>query len=868
MTVREDISKIYVGYFGRSPEPEGFNYWISEANRGFTALETAASFSVQPESTDRYPYLSNPNVADPGPFVDSVYQNLFNRDPDPEGREFWIGELNAAQGNPDAVGAMILNIISGAQNTEEFGPDLDIINNKVKVALDWAESTAEIPGFVYEFGSEAETSAKGVLDDVDETQTSVDQGLAETDAFIASGAGQPVNTITLTDEIDSGSDFVGTSGADQFNATGDTLNTGDDLNGGGGADTLSVQAGLFQSIVATPRLQAIENIEVQGGANNLFAQLDLTTSSGVEMAMLNSVSGTVQFIGVQDIISANVTNSSTPTPTSPNSGTTALSIAYNAAAVAGDADVQKLELENSGLASLSIAGMETVEVTATGLNFVAEFDQARELMVDGTGDLIASFTSADTSSTPTATFDSTASTGNMAISFASGQQVVASAGSGNDNFDLTNTTTVNVSGGAGDDIFFFDSGNGSLTSEDTVDGGEGKDTLAVDNDTAAPASIVNDVAGMEVLLFQSAFGSLVASEYTQIDEFIFNGGPNNGRVNITGVESDDTFIFTSDQGNSDQTLRFEGENVGESLSMELHALENGSLTRDFQTVTDGNVEVTANTNSGNDVSAIFLAQNIGSVEIASTGSNVAANVIEAIDTGSENYYAFNNDNGTSSFSIIGEQDLTITAREGVSLTGSSDTLGFSQAVNLDAGAFTGNLRIALSNSADVFEGGSGDDIIYTMGGDDRVTGGDGSDQFRYSNNSGTDVILDFLIGEDMIGLSEVDFKNTTETTAGATLNEEDYVENRNGIDNIGSADDFKMLELQTGLSADQITNDTGADVEAYVLVYNTTTDKGEIWHDNDWSTSGNRDHIATLDNVTDLTGVQGFSNTDFVEFIF
>lgn len=426
-------------------------------------------------------------MADPGPFVDSIYQNLFNRDPDPEGRTFWIDELNEARGNPDAVGAMILNIISGAQNTEEFGPDLDIINNKVVVALDWAESTAEIPGFVYEFGSEAEASANGVLDNVDETQASVDAARAETDAFIAGGAGQPINNITLTDDIDSGPDFVGTTGADQYNATGDTLNTGDDLNGGEGTDTLSVQAGIFQSIIATPRLQSIENVEIQGGANNLFAQLDLTTSSGVEMSMLNSVRGTVEVIGVQNIISANVTNSSTPTPTNPTAGTTSLRIAYNAAAVAGDSDIQKLELENSGIATLNIAGLETFEVSATGLNFVSEFNQGRELTVDGTGDLIAGFTS----TSDTATFVSTDSTGNMSISFATGQMVNASAGSGNDNFDLTNTTTVNVSGGAGDDIFFFDSGNGSLTSEDTVDGGEGKDTLAVDNDTAAPASIVN-----------------------------------------------------------------------------------------------------------------------------------------------------------------------------------------------------------------------------------------------------------------------------------------------------------------------------------------------------------------------------------------
>ncbi|MEM0935970.1 MAG: DUF4214 domain-containing protein [Pseudomonadota bacterium] len=872
MSIRADIAKIYVGYYGRSPEPAGFNYWIEEAARGFTAQQTAASFSVQEESTDRYPYLSNPNVADPGVFVDAVYQNLFNRDPDPEGRAFWIDELNEARGNPDAVGSMILNIISGAQNTEEFGPDLDIINNKVAVALDWAESTAEIAGFVYEFGSPAEASARDVLDDVDETQASVDAGFAQTDAFIEGGAGQPVNTITLTSGIDSGPAFTGTAGEDQFNATAITLDTGDNLDGGGGVDTLSVQFGNFQSVSATPRLANIENIEVQGGARDLNAAIDLTTSTGVEKLMLQDVNGEstqnfdfkarVVFEGVGNLVDISVVDSSTPNETFTSDPLTDLIVRYDASATSGDGDTQTLSITDSSIDVFDVEGLTNLEVTAEGQNFVAEFDQFERLNVEGAGDLAAGFTSSGT----TATFNSTDAAGDMSISFASGQDVVANAGSGDDNFDFSNTANVSVEGGDGDDIFFFD--NNSLTEEDSVDGGDGTDTLAVDNDTAAPASIVNEATGIEVLQFQSSFGSLEASEYTQVDEFVFNGGPHSSRVAIRGVESDDRFIFTSDQGFSSTVLRFEGENVGQTLQLELHALEDGTITKDFRTVENGNIEIVANTNSGNDVSAVYIAENIGAVEIASTGFNADANLIEAIDTGSENYYAFNIDEGTSSFSITGDQDLTITAREGVSLTGSSDTLGFSQAVNVNATDFSGDLRIALSNSADVMQGGSGDDVLYTMGGDDIVSGGDGTDQFRYSDNKGTDTILDFLIGEDQIGLSEVDFQNTEETAEGTTLAEEDYVENRNGIDNIGSADDFTLLELQTGLSSNQIENDTGAEVEAYILVYNTTTDRGEIWHDTDWSDDSNRDHIASFDNVSDLAGVQAFSNTDFVEYFF
>ncbi|MEM1429713.1 MAG: DUF4214 domain-containing protein [Pseudomonadota bacterium] len=864
MSVQEDIAKIYVGYFGRSPEPKGFDYWISEANRGFSNLEIAASFSVQDESTARYPYLANPNVADPAAFVNSVYQNLFNRDPDDEGRDYWVDELNKAQGNPDAVGAMVLNIISGAQNTEQ-GQDKTIIENKTAVALDWAQSVAEIAEF--EYTPEAAASAKSVLDDVDETNASVEAGKAETDAFIQEGAGQVGETITLTPLVDSGAGFVGGNGNDMFMATGDTLNTGDQLNGGEGVDKLSIQGGVFQSIIATPRLTSIEEVEVQGGANNLFAQIDFTTSTGVEKGMLEGVSGTVQFVGVQYPFDVVVANSSTPTPSAPTAGKTALSVDYAPGAVAGQEDVQHLELLNSGLASLSLAGIEHVDVTATGLNYVDAFAQAKTLTVDGTGDLFTSFFSTDA----TATFDATASTGNMNVAFGAKQDVMARSGSGDDVLDFAETRDVDVNGGDGNDTFFFDGGKGSLTEADVIDGGLGKDTLAVDSATYAPASLVNAATSIEALLFTSAFSGLTASDYTEIDEFIFAGGPNNNRVSINGVESNDRFIFTSPQGSSDKTLNFNGEAVGETLYMELHASSSESAppnagAGDRVTVANS-VDITANASTGDDVSAVYLGDNLSAVTIASTGSSDVANSISATGTGNENYYAFYNDDGPSAFTIVGNQALSIAAMEGSELDANSDYSGFKDAVNVDASGFDAVLRIALSNGADVFAGGADSDIIYGLGGDDRLTGNDGADQFRYVGSKGTDTILDFLVGDDKIGLNEFDFENTAESYEGTILDADDYIENRDGITEISTADDNTMLELQKAFSTDQIKTDTGADVEAYVLVFNSSTERAEIWHDADWSTSDNRDHIATLDNIVDVAGVHSFSNTDIVEFI-
>lgn len=66
----------------------------------------------------------------------------------------------------------------------------------------------------------------------------------------------------------------------------------------------------------------------------------------------------------------------------------------------------------------------------------------------------------------------------------------------------------------------------------------------------------------------------------------------------------------------------------------------------------------------------------------------------------------------------------------------------------------------------------------------------------------------------------------------------DYVDNRAGITSIGSADDNKVIELQSALSTDQIQTDVGASVKAYLLAFNSTTNKGELWFDEDWADAG------------------------------
>ena len=106
-------------------------------------------------------------------------------------------------------------------------------------------------------------------------------------------------------------------------------------------------------------------------------------------------------------------------------------------------------------------------------------------------------------------------------------------------------------------------------------------------------------------------------------------------------------------------------------------------------------------------------------------------------------------------------------------------------------------------------------------------------------------------------------------TAGITLNAADY-QNRSAITDIAAGlpgDNNKVVEIQTAQTTAQITGLTPASVNAYVLVFNSDTGRGELWHDANWSDAGGRVQMATFDDITDLTQLLGLDNTKFVEWV-
>ena len=119
MTSKELITQLYVGYFDRAPDPAGLAFWINVLDSGaLTLTEIAQDFAGQPEAKATYSFLNNDPavnvVADVEGFIEAIYENLFDRAPEPAGLTFWTNVLQ----NGFPVGTFIQAIIEGAATAD------------------------------------------------------------------------------------------------------------------------------------------------------------------------------------------------------------------------------------------------------------------------------------------------------------------------------------------------------------------------------------------------------------------------------------------------------------------------------------------------------------------------------------------------------------------------------------------------------------------------------------------------------------------------------------------------------------------------------------------------------------------------------
>ena len=161
------VQSAYIAYYGRAADPGGLSFWLDQLSNSDGNLGAITDeFSSSQEFLDRYSDQDNIEL------VDSIFEQLFGRDPDPEGQRFYVESLDSGS---RSLASITLDILLGAQNEDRV-----IVDNKVQVA-DYFTELLSRSGFDYR-GSEAADEVKSVFDQV---TTDLDSSFLLVDEFFA-----------------------------------------------------------------------------------------------------------------------------------------------------------------------------------------------------------------------------------------------------------------------------------------------------------------------------------------------------------------------------------------------------------------------------------------------------------------------------------------------------------------------------------------------------------------------------------------------------------------------------------------------------------------------------------------------------------
>ncbi len=199
--VLQDVAEVYVGYFGRAPDPVGLSFWAGQfesglaegRDRGVILDDIAESFRRGDEAQALFPFLAPANAASADragveDFVVDVFENLFNRAPEAAGLAFWADTIEARLRDGVNLGDIVVDIAAGAQDTEDFR-DARTIANKATAARFYAERFAEA-GSDWTLDDDGE-GAREVVAGVTSATSSLSTAEARVGAYLAADQDSP-----------------------------------------------------------------------------------------------------------------------------------------------------------------------------------------------------------------------------------------------------------------------------------------------------------------------------------------------------------------------------------------------------------------------------------------------------------------------------------------------------------------------------------------------------------------------------------------------------------------------------------------------------------------------------------------------------
>lgn len=529
---RSQVCELYVATFNRAPDSAGLDYWSTQES--LTQIELIAqSFFDQPETQTMYPStLSNRE------YVNSIYNNVYNRDADSEGLAYWVTALdNGTLQRSDTI----IALVNGAQ-----GQDQNILDNKTEVGLQFAqfgqyltiEQAYEVMAGV---GSDSLSMATA-LDNIDKWAKDV---AIPIDPAPRMDLTTKVDTIVASDLNSIISGLVDTDASENS-----TLNDADTIDGGGGQDKLLLKiTGGTDPYIFIANMSNVETLDIKNDAST-SQTIDLTGTTGItDISMIGTGVG-AEISSVASIVDLEL-----------NGGVDSTTkLLYDQSVVSSDTDTMYLTLNTSFVQSFETNGIETLGIkTASGTQELTLKDRALEkVVITGTGSLTLNGSGSEGSAT---TIDATAASAGIVInsSIVNTQDTTITTGAGNDTINgsaIIATKKLTIDAKGGNDTIDISLSNGKSinsvvagTGDDTIIGGAGENSLTggtgVDTMTAGSGKDTFNFANSGDTGITEVEADIIKSFATTQDKINFDS-LNAGSGNFITLDADDTNVGVVD----------------------------------------------------------------------------------------------------------------------------------------------------------------------------------------------------------------------------------------------------------------------------------------------------------------------------------
>ncbi|WEJ60246.1 DUF4214 domain-containing protein [Devosia sp. FJ2-5-3] len=434
------IQGVYVALFGRPADPTGLAFFNVATNNGAN-LSAIGDLAATAEYQDKYKGQNNVQI------VTAIYQQLFNRNPEATGLNFFVDALNKGTLN---VNNIAIAILDGAQGTDKTIVDAKVASaNLFTAAIDTPVEDASYRGL------DAAAAARNWIATIGATAAT--QAQAEAALKVVVDTNFVGNTVTLTAGASVvSSDAATLAFADKVTtAKNDTIVGGTDwdgaadtIDGGLGIDTLTATLSGPATAVGVDKLKNIEVVKFTSAA--AATAIDMTEAKQVT-EVWNAGSG----VAANVLTVSGLALSTTVGLTGSSAGMTTFTFADTT----GTSDVVNVALNAAtGAGGLTINGVETFKFSVTGASNIGAVagDSVKAIEVSGTGNValdvsglakLATYTGGENGDYVTT--DVAGLTVNQAINTGAGADLItigAGAGAG---FSLT------LTGGAGADKFAF-----------------------------------------------------------------------------------------------------------------------------------------------------------------------------------------------------------------------------------------------------------------------------------------------------------------------------------------------------------------------------------------------------------------------------